>query len=618
MPRQIDSTGSGANVYAPDMLGAPDQGSAERLSELLKRAEDRSAWIQDICAALGFYPRLDELLSFIMERIRLIMDAERTTLYLLEDDGEHLATHILTDGQTTEVRLALGEGIAGWVARHGTSINVRDAYRDSRFDPRTDTRTGFRTSSVICQPMRDKDDAVMGVVQVLNKRSGYFTVDDEQLLSAITNTAAIVIQNRRLYLEMVDRNMQLGTAQRKLEERARRFHALYDIHRQVSEAADLDHVLGVVACAVGNMVRSYGCAISLVEGTGIVEHVFRRDPTSEEFVHADRTWNTSVRDHVIESGESVSRMAQNGRSDAAGITGRRPAMRPEPVMSIAAVPLRVSGKTIGCVELVERCRTDDQDELEAPAYSDEDLKLMDMVASEISEAVARSLRRQQAEMQGRLSAIGQMLSGVIHDTRTPLTIVSGYVQLMARTDDPVRRADLAKRVAAQFEHIKEMTGELLAYARGDTTVYLRTVHLPMFVEELREQLAHEFDGRGVEVEVSSSWRGDVRIDDGKLKRVVFNLARNAREAMDAGGKFILRFDQDDVNLILTVSDTGSGIPLEIQSKVFDAFVTSTKEGGSGLGLAVVKKLVDEHGGQISFESRVGLGTTFTIKLPKSL
>lgn len=613
MTRDLDQTASGASVYAPEMDFEVDASSTRRLIELLALSEDRAAWIQDICAAIGNYPRLDELLEFIMDRIRLIMNAERATLYLLEEDGEHLTTRIVDGAQTTEVRLAIGEGIAGWVARHGSSINVRDAYRDPRFDPSTDARTGFRTASVLCQPMRDKDNRIMGVVQVLNKRSGYFRVDDEQMLSAITNTAAIVIQNRRLYLEMLDRNMQLGAAQRKLEARMTRFHALYEIHRQVSEASDVDAVVEVVAVGLATLVPSYGCAIALVQEGEVVEHVFRRDRAGGAYEPTVRTWERGVRDRVLETGAPLARTVGEDRMDAATVTGKMTAFNADMVHSIAAVPLRVGARTIGCLELIDRFADDEENE-ETPVYSEEDLKLMALVASEVSEAMARSLRRQRQEVQGRLSAIGQMLSGVIHDTRTPLTVVSGYVQLMARTNDPERRKELAAKVADQFEHIKEMTGELLAYARGDTTIYLRNVHVPVFASELQELLAHEFEGRNVDVAVATDYRGDARLDDGKLKRIIFNLARNARDAMPGGGRFIVRFDRDGDALLLSVEDTGTGIPPAIQAKVFEAFVTASKVGGSGLGLAVVKKLVDEHGGTIAFESEVGTGTKFTIRL----
>ena len=177
------------------------------------------AWMQEIGTALGQHWKEDELLTFVMERVTWIMDAERATLFLLEPDGQHIWSRVVSDRETKEIRLRVGVGIAGWVAQHCKSINVKDAYKDSRFNPSFDLKTGFRTRSVLCQPMRNNKGVLIGVVQVLNKRSGYFTVEDEHLLSSISNTAAIVIENNRLYFSVVDRNLELLSTKRALEER---------------------------------------------------------------------------------------------------------------------------------------------------------------------------------------------------------------------------------------------------------------------------------------------------------------------------------------------------------------------------------------------------------------
>ena len=114
--------------------------------------------------------------------------------------------------------------------------------------------------------------------------------------------------------------------------------------------------------------------------------------------------------------------------------------------------------------------------------------------------------------------------------------------------------------------------------------------------------------------MSASYRGDVRMDEGKIKRALFNLARNAREAMPDGGTYTVEFTRVGDDLVIRSTDTGQGIPLDLQRRLFEAFVTR-KSGGTGLGLAIVKRLVEEHGGSISFQSRIDEGTTFEIKLP---
>ncbi|MCA9565431.1 MAG: GAF domain-containing protein, partial [Myxococcales bacterium] len=169
------------------------------LRALVLQQEAKIASILEISNALRATRTEEELLNLIMEKISLVMNADRSTLFLIDDDVNELWTKLTQNRRTTEVRLAIGEGIAGWVARSGQSINIKDAYKDPRFNPDIDNRTGYRTSSVLCQPMRNQERRIIGVIQVLNKKHGYFTVDDELLLAAIASQAAVVIENSALY-----------------------------------------------------------------------------------------------------------------------------------------------------------------------------------------------------------------------------------------------------------------------------------------------------------------------------------------------------------------------------------------------------------------------------------
>ena len=100
-----------------------------------------------------------------------------------------------------------------------------------------------------------------------------------------------------------------------------------------------------------------------------------------------------------------------------------------------------------------------------------------------------------------------------------------------------------------------------------------------------------------------------------MKRVISNIARNAADAMPEGGRFTLVADRDGDQLVLRMSDTGTGVAPEIHERLFESFVTTGKTGGSGLGLAIVKRIVDAHGGTVEFKTRAGKGTTFEVRLP---
>jgi signal transduction histidine kinase len=162
-----------------------------------------------------------------------------------------------------------------------------------------------------------------------------------------------------------------------------------------------------------------------------------------------------------------------------------------------------------------------------------------------------------------------------------------------------------------------MTREVLAFARGESNVLVRKVFLHKFLGEVERHLKHEFAGKDVKLVVDAAYRGAAYFDEQKVMRVVHNIARNAAQAMPAGGTFTLTTRLEEDGVVFEFADTGSGIPVEMEGRLFELFATAGKKDGSGLGLAIVKKIVDEHKGSIRVETRRAgePGTTFTVKLP---
>jgi signal transduction histidine kinase len=219
------------------------------------------------------------------------------------------------------------------------------------------------------------------------------------------------------------------------------------------------------------------------------------------------------------------------------------------------------------------------------------------------------------QKQDRLSAIGQMLAGIIHDLKTPLTIINGYAQLMTGDRTAEARLDYKERIQKQIGDIQGMTSELLAFARGESEILLRKVHMRVFLKEIEELLAREFEARGSKLVIEDLFGGSVKMDESKMRRVVSNLARNALEAMGPRGTFKIRVEAAEEMVALTFEDDGPGIPQEMSGRLFESFATHGKEHGTGLGLAIVKKIVDEHGGTIRVNSGPGQGTVFRVELP---
>ncbi|MCB9591724.1 MAG: GAF domain-containing sensor histidine kinase [Sandaracinaceae bacterium] len=578
-----------------------------RLERDLAREQAKTRALSDISAALGSTLDLDELLALVASRITEVIDAERSTIYLLDDEGGHLVSRVAEGQGRAEIRLTVGEGLAGWVAKSGEMLNIKDAYQDVRFDAEWDRRTGYRTRSTLCVPMKNRHGRTLGVVQVLNKRTTFFTPEDEQLLTALATQAAVSIENGKLFISVINKNMELLEIKEQLERRVSELDVLFEIAQVSASATELDDLLeGVLARAVRAIEAEAG-AILIEEPNGGL--AFR----SAVGGHPEK-----VKRQVIPKGSGISGwVVRHGRAqvvndvdaddrharDIADRVGYHP-------RSVLAVPLAWEDG-VGALELLNKHEGQ-------TAFNDEDVRTATLIANHISTAISLAEARDRKGKQERLSTIGQLLSSVLHDLKTPMTIISGYVQLLAGEEDDDERARLSQSVLRQVELINAMTRETIAFARGDRSVWMRKVYLHRFFSELKEQLERELEGRNVEIKLDLRDRGVARFDEHKIQRAVHNLARNAAEAIGTkGGHFEITVDrQEDGAIVLVFKDDGPGVPEAIRHALFDSFITHGKAGGTGLGLAIVRKVVDDHEGSIRVDSKPG-ETVFTIVLPQT-
>jgi signal transduction histidine kinase len=252
-------------------------------------------------------------------------------------------------------------------------------------------------------------------------------------------------------------------------------------------------------------------------------------------------------------------------------------------------------------------------------FATDEVDLLRLIALNASTGFQLQSARETRQREERLTTIGSLLSGVMHDLKTPMTVIRGYVQMMASEGEAAVRAELAEAVVRQFEHVSAMQKEVLDFARGERTMLVRKIYLAKFFGELEAQLQREIERRSVPVKLALVLgdRGTARFDEAKVTRAVHNLARNAIEAMsESGGTLTISVERGSAGeVIVSVGDTGPGLPREVQERLFQSFVTSGKPTGTGLGLAIVKKIVDDHGGVIT-ASTSPEGTTFRFTLPQ--
>jgi two-component system, sporulation sensor kinase E len=216
----------------------------------------------------------------------------------------------------------------------------------------------------------------------------------------------------------------------------------------------------------------------------------------------------------------------------------------------------------------------------------------------------------------RIAELGTLASGMAHEIGTPMNVILGRAEyLLQRTADEGMKKGLAT-IVIQIERITKVMNQLLAFARRKTPER-RAVDLGEIVEDslemFQERIAHSriMVEKAIEADIPS-----VQADRDQLIQVLINLMVNSLHAMPDGGTLRLSLNREQGHVRLGVSDTGHGMPEEIRSKVFEPFFTTKDFGkGTGLGLTVVKGIVEEHGGTIEVESAVDKGSTFWIRLP---
>lgn len=235
------------------------------------------------------------------------------------------------------------------------------------------------------------------------------------------------------------------------------------------------------------------------------------------------------------------------------------------------------------------------------------------------------------EQAQRMQLVGRLACGVAHDINNLLTVIGGYADFLheALADDDEMRGDVDEIVRAKTR-AASIVSQLLTFSRHDT-VEIEIVDVDQVARDI-ERMLERLIGEDIHLSVSpSSGRATVRADRTRLEQVLVNLAVNARDAMRGGGDLSIAVENVRVDagadgsdgdmtpgdyVVLTVSDTGTGIPDDVREHLFEPFFTTKAAGeGSGLGLATVYGIVEAMDGHVSFNSTVGAGTSFHVHLP---
>ncbi len=235
----------------------------------------------------------------------------------------------------------------------------------------------------------------------------------------------------------------------------------------------------------------------------------------------------------------------------------------------------------------------------------------------IEDISARVQLEEQLQISEKMASIGLLAAGVAHEVNTPLTGISSFTQMLlqgAEPDDP--KTKVLEKIERQTFRAAKIVNGLLNLARPAQTDSA-AVDVNVVVNDVLALLEHQL--RNGRIQVRKELRASPLLVHGveyKLQQVFLNLFLNARDAMPRGGWLTIATREDETGAVAEVADTGSGIPPEQLSRIYDPFFTTKELGkGTGLGLSITYGIVQEHGGTITCDSAIGQGTRFTLSLP---
>ncbi|WP_052353673.1 ATP-binding protein [Neobacillus jeddahensis] len=213
----------------------------------------------------------------------------------------------------------------------------------------------------------------------------------------------------------------------------------------------------------------------------------------------------------------------------------------------------------------------------------------------------------------KLSIAGELAAGIAHEVRNPLTAIKGFIQLLDRIDDGNK--EYLNIINDEIIRIEQISSELLMLAKPHSDNY-KTANIIEIIQKVKTLLDTQAIMKSIEIElISKKNELNIYCEETKIRQVFINLIKNAIEVMDQG-KILIHVREHNDYVQVDIIDHGEGMSKEILTKIGEPFYT-TKEKGTGLGLMVCYKIIENHQGSIDVNSQQGIGTTFTVTLPLS-
>ncbi|MEW6412526.1 MAG: response regulator [Candidatus Zixiibacteriota bacterium] len=551
--------------------------------------------------SIGSTANLKELLRQIVVLASSVTEAQVGSIMLIDEQGECLTIEAaigLEEKIIATTRLPIGASIAGHVAQKGEPMIVENVEQDGRFKRINKERYG--AASLLCCPLKIKNK-VIGVINMANKQGGEgFTKNDLHLLTNFASQAAVAVDDAN----------QFEKNRRRLTE----FQILHEITTELPQIRSLGDFREKL---IDKLSRVFPIDYSIW---------FNWDPSRKVLTADGISGTTEV--PLTRSGKiDLSKITRDsivfgpfddGALDVSDIGSMTSAVSayldkselfPNAKNAHVAIPIARYGELAYVFYMASDFKT---------KYSEEDISLARLVISQ----GAILFEKEKALLNAtRLLTMGNMISEISHDLRRPLTSIKGGLQIISqRWPDVMENSQFLKDVQDEVHRMNELVKELVDFSNPNK-YQTEKVDLRQVVERASELVDADLRKKKITMEVrydDADW--NIIINKNQIMEVFLNLFLNAIDAMPEGGLLtvhglIEKPGHKKVDyLAVKVTDTGVGIRKENLSKVFDRYYT-TKDTGTGLGLAVVERIVSAHNGTLTVDSQEGQGSTFTIYLP---
>ena len=542
-----------------------------------------------------------EALQLIIREAVQLMRASSGSAVLINPTSGVLEIHASygLPPRAAELKLCVGQGITGWVARTGKPARVGDVSKDPRY-----VMLRAEVCSELAVPL-EVNGELRGVLNVDSERREAFSIQDQELLEALAVQAARVIHHTWLY--------------EQLRLKARLFESLASVSQVINSTLNLDDALNVITREACVLMRTRMCSLMLLDDTREWLDLRASYGAGEAYVHKPRL---SVQESLLGVVVRRKKPLQVPNVQTSSRYQNVELARREGLAAVLSVPLLFRDQALGTLSVYTG---------QPYSFSNEEIRILSALAelSAIAIEKARLYERlvdveEQLRQNEKLSALGLLAAEVAHEIRNPLTVMKMLyhsLDLKFPAGDP--RATDARMIDEKMDQLNKIVEQILDYARS-TEPQFAPVNLNQLIEELSLLVRHKLKHQKVRlVHRLSASLPSVMGEAGQLEQAFLNLILNGVEAMPDGGiltissrpVFLPRARAQPRFVAVDFTDTGVGMSADQRRRAFSSILSTTKAKGTGLGFAIVRRILEAHGGRIKIKSARGVGTTISVLLP---